>query len=68
MEHPDVAQTLDMLGEDSDRLPPKLRPGPQVVAMMWAQQFQGNAVDLSSLNTHDGTGALSSRRVRTSAR
>jgi uncharacterized protein YcbK (DUF882 family) len=68
MEHPDVKQTLDMLGEDSDRLPLKLRPGPQVVAMMWAQQFQGNAVDLSSLNTHDGTGALSSRRVRTSAR
>lgn len=69
MEHPDVAQTLEMLGDDKDRLPLKLRPGPQVVAMMWAQQFQGNAVDLSALNVHgEDTGALASRRVRTSTR
>lgn len=68
MEHPDVAQTLEMLGDEKDRLPLKLRPGPQVVAMMWAQQFQGNAVDLSALEAHDEIGALASRRVRTSAR
>lgn len=69
MEHPDVAQTLEMLGEDKDRLPLKLRPGPQVVAMMWAQQFQGSAVDLSGLDMHgDDNRALASRRVRTSAR
>lgn len=69
IEHPDVAQTLEMLGEDKDRLPLKLRPGPQVVAMMWAQQFQGDAVDLSGLYTHsDDNGALASRRVKTSAR
>lgn len=69
MEHPDVAQTLEMLGEDKDRLPLRMRPGPQVVAMMWAQQFQGSAVDFSSLDMHrDGAGALASRRVRTSTR
>lgn len=70
MEHPDVAQTLEMLGDDDkDRLPLKMRPGPQVVAMMWAQQFQGTAVDLSGLDLHrEETGALASRRVRTSTR
>ena len=68
MEHPDVAQTLEMLGQDNDRLPLKLRPGPQVVAMMWAQQFQGSAVDLSALERQDETGALANRRVKTSAR
>jgi len=68
MEHPDVAQTLEMLGEEKDRLPLKLRPGQQVVAIMWAQQFQGSAVDLSGLSHGDEAGALASRRVRTSAR
>lgn len=70
MEHPDVAQTLEMLGDDDkDRLPLELRAGPQVVALMWAQQFQGDAVDLSSLQrrSEDST-ALASRRVRTSNR
>ncbi len=68
IEHPNVAQTLEMLGDDKDRLPLKLRPGPQVVAIMWAQQFQGNAVDLSALLAHDDISALPSRRVRTSSR
>lgn len=68
MEHHDVAQTLEMLGDEKDRLPLRLRAGPQVVAIMWAQQFQGDAVDLSGLDTPDEIGALASRRVRTSTR
>lgn len=68
LEHHDVAETLEMLGEDNDRLPLRLRPGPQVVAMLWAQQFQGSAVDLSALHNSDDSGALASRRVKTSAR
>ena len=70
MEHPDVAQTLEMLGnDDKDRLPLELRPGPQVVALMWAQQFQGNAVDLSALHVRgQDKAALASRRVQTSNR
>lgn len=68
IQHPDVGQTLAMLGQDDDQLPLRLRPGPQVVAMMWAQQFKGNAVDLSALEErHDGAN-LASRRVKTSAR
>ncbi len=69
MEHPDVAQTLEMLGQDKDQLPLKLRPGQQVVATLWAQQFQGSAVDLSGLYAHnEEASAVASRRVRTSAR
>lgn len=53
LKHPDVSETLAMLGQDDDQLPLRMRPGPQVVAMMWAQQFKGSAVDLSELLSHD---------------
>ncbi len=69
--HPNVGQTLEMLGQDRDELPLALRPGQQVVELLWAQQFQGNAVDLSVLDeaAHpDPIGRLARRTVPTSAR
>jgi len=71
LKHPDVGETLAMLGQDDDRLPLRMRPGPQVVAMMWAQQFKGRAVDLSELLNHDRANpsdAIASRTVETSDR
>ena len=71
LKHPDVGETLAMLGQDDDRLPLRMRPGPQVVAMMWAQQFKGRAVDLSELLNQDRANpsdAIASRTVETSDR
>ena len=76
MVHPDVRQTLELLGEDRDALPMRLRQGQQVVELMWAQQFKGNAVDLSALRSStvagddagDPIGQLARRSVRTSGR
>lgn len=71
MAHPKVAETLSMLGEDSDQLPMRLRPGQQVVALMWAQQFKGSAVDLTELGAahgNDPIGQLARRVVSTSRR
>lgn len=71
MVHPNVGQTLEMLGQDRDDLPLALRPGQQVVELLWAQQFQGNAVDLSVLDeaVHpDPIGRLARRTVSTSRR
>ena len=47
----------------------RLRPGDQITEVMWAQQFQGNAVDF---NAHERDPApangLTSRAVKTTAR
>jgi len=70
--HPDVARTLDLLDEDQIILPMRLRPGRQVAEVMWAQQFQGQAVNLSALERTDAPrpmpAGLASRSVRTSWR
>ena len=69
MSHPDVAQTLDMLDQERDQLPLKLRPGQQVVALLWAQQFKGSAVDLSGLGAIEARDdRLAQRAVKTSSR
>lgn len=70
--HPDVARTLDLLDEDQIVLPLRLRPGRQVAQTMWAQQFQGQAVNLMALERAEPPRAvpagLTSRSVRTSWR
>ena len=47
--HPDVARTLDLLDENQIVLPLRLRPGRQIAEVMWAQQFQGQAINFKAL-------------------
>src|SRR5690606_30045963 len=49
MEHPDVARTLELLNQAGDLPPMRLRPEPQNVQLLWAQQFQGEAVSVASV-------------------
>ena len=70
--HPDVARTLDLLDEDQIVLPLRLRPGRQVAEVMWAQQFLGQAVNLTALELAEPSRpvptGLTSRSVTTSWR
>jgi hypothetical protein len=70
MVHPDLARTLEML-DDGGYVPPlRLRPGAQTVRLLWAQEFKGEAVDLTSLLDVDarlGPSPLADRRVVTRA-
>jgi hypothetical protein len=65
-------RTLDLLDDRQIVLPLKLRPGRQVAEVMWAQQFQGDAVDVSALeealSTRNAPSSLASRSVKTTAR
>ena len=49
MVHPDLNKTLEMLDQAVSVPPMRLRPGPQTAQLMWAQQFKGEAINLSSL-------------------
>ncbi len=49
----------------------KFRPGQQVAQVMWAQQFQGNAVHLDALKEIENSrlpAGLENRTVRTTSR
>ena len=69
--HPNLERTLDLLDDKQIVLPMRLRPGDQVSGMLWAQQFQGSAVDFRAHET-DPAGAaasgLTSRQVKTTGR
>jgi hypothetical protein len=71
LQHPDVAQTLELIDDDGAVQPMRFRPGQQVAQVMWAQQFQGRAVHLDALEELDqsrtATG-ISERAVKTSTR
>jgi uncharacterized protein YcbK (DUF882 family) len=70
MYHPDLGRTLEMLDQAGSSPPMRLRPGPQTARMMWAQEFKGEAIDLSSLADLDASPAspgLAKRRVQTQA-
>ena len=47
--HPDLNKTLEMLDQAASVPPMRLRPGSQTAQLMWAQQFKGEAINLSSL-------------------
>src|SRR4029453_7587182 len=47
--HPDLAKILEMLDQAGSGPPVRLRPGPQTAQRLWAQQFKGEAITLSSL-------------------
>jgi uncharacterized protein YcbK (DUF882 family) len=68
MVHPDLAKTLEMLDQWSGAIPMRLRPGPQMAQVMWAQQFKGEAVNFSTAGTAGpGEAAIAQRRVATQA-
>jgi uncharacterized protein YcbK (DUF882 family) len=70
--HPDVMRTLDLLDDRPIVLPLRLRPGRQVAETMWAQQFDGDAVDVSALeeaaHMRRAPSRLASHAVRTTTR
>ncbi len=70
MEHPDVAKTLELLDEAGDLPAMQLRPEPQAVQLLWALQFQGEAVPLASIfgERPAAPGGVAKRPVRLSAR
>ena len=71
LQHPDVARTLDVLDDVGAIQPMKFRPGQQVAEVMWAQQFQGNAVHLDALHELDQSRlvtGIENRPVHTSKR
>jgi len=47
--HPDLAKILEMLDQAGSVPPMRLRPGSQTAQLLWAQQFKGEAINLSSL-------------------
>jgi uncharacterized protein YcbK (DUF882 family) len=70
MVHPDLDKTLEMLDQVSSLPPMRLRPGPQTARLMWAQEFKGEAINLSSLIDPDdapraASAPLADRRVLT---
>jgi uncharacterized protein YcbK (DUF882 family) len=69
---PDAARTLDLINQSGDVPPMRLRPGQQLAQLMWAQQFKGEAVNLTSLIDGEAsppaTVGLSSRKVKTTQR
>ena len=71
MEHPDVANSLEML-DQADELPAmKLRPGQQDAQLLWALQFQGEAVPLAQVfdkKPQPAPSGLAERTVRLSSR
>ncbi|MBK9079300.1 MAG: DUF882 domain-containing protein [Hyphomicrobium sp.] len=71
LQHPDVAATLEALDDVGAIAPMKFRPGQQVAQVMWAQQFQGNAVHLDALKEIENSrlpAGLENRTVRTTSR
>lgn len=71
LQHPDVAQTLELLDDDGAIQPMSFRPGQQVAQAMWAQQFEGKAVHLDALEEIDRNRAaigITGRTVQTSKR
>jgi uncharacterized protein YcbK (DUF882 family) len=67
MVHPNLARILETLDQENVAPPLRLRPGLHAAERMWAHQFKGEAVDLSSLLDPDGPGGspLANRRVAT---
>jgi uncharacterized protein YcbK (DUF882 family) len=47
--HPDVAKTLELIDQAGGMPPMRLRPTMQTAEIMWAQQFKGEAVNLSGM-------------------
>ena len=70
MVHPDLMRALELLDQANASPPLRLRPGLQTAHLMWAQEFKGEAIDLSALYDRDAVAGemLNKRQVVTSAR
>jgi uncharacterized protein YcbK (DUF882 family) len=70
MVHPDVAKTLELIDQAGGMPPMRLRPTLQTAELMWAQQFQGQAVNLSNMTEQPSPPptAVPNRRVQTSVK
>jgi uncharacterized protein YcbK (DUF882 family) len=68
--HPDVAKTLELIDQAGGMPPMRLRPTMQTAELMWAQQFQGQAVNLSSMAEQPlpPPPSVPNRKVQTSAK
>jgi uncharacterized protein YcbK (DUF882 family) len=66
--HPDVARTLDLLDQAGSMPPMKLRPGPQVAKLLWAQEFkgQGSIAPQAAPSEPTSRDGLTNRRVKLS--
>src|SRR5262249_57596254 len=49
MVHPDLMRALELLDQANASPPLRLRPGLQTAHLLWAQEFKGEAVNLSAL-------------------
>jgi uncharacterized protein YcbK (DUF882 family) len=69
MVHPDLMRALELLDQANASPPLRLRPGLQTAHLMWAQEFKGEAINLSALYDRDMVAgeALNKRKVVTSA-
>src|SRR5262249_10992407 len=70
MVHPDLARTLEVLDQGNSAAPMRLRPGSKTAQLLWAQQFKGEAINLSSLIDPEASAAqarIANRRVQTQA-
>lgn len=68
MVHPDLMKILEMMDQENAAPPMRLRPGVHAAQRMWAQQFKGEAVNLSSLADIDAPAAstrVPNRKVAT---
>jgi hypothetical protein len=65
MVHPNLSKVLETLDQEHVAPPMRLRPGLHAAERLWAHQFKGEAIDLSSLIQPDATGRLPSRKVAT---
>jgi uncharacterized protein YcbK (DUF882 family) len=70
LEHPDVAKTLEVIDDGGAIQPLRFFPGQQVAQVMWAQQFQGQAVHLPGPAASPAAAlpGLTGRKVKTSSR
>jgi len=70
MVHPDLLRALELLDQANTSPPLRLRPGLQTAHLLWAQEFKGEAINLSALYDLDAAASsarLSKRQVVTSA-
>jgi uncharacterized protein YcbK (DUF882 family) len=70
MVHPDLMRALELLDQANTSPPLRLRPGLQTAHLLWAQEFKGEAINLSALYDLDSVASsarLSKRQVLTSA-
>jgi len=70
MVHPDLMRALELLDQANASPPLRLRPGLQTAHLLWAQEFKGEAINLSALYDYGlppGNTGLGKRKVVTSA-